>query len=163
MIHPSGVPVRPLQEADIPAVAAEALAAWRKAIAPLLPLAARGRVKPGTFEWLLRAEQHEVLVALLDDRPAGLVACRIGEDHITDLWVGPAFEGRGAGRALLSAMETRIRRRGFRAASIEVLAGNQRALQLYLHEGYEQRWRKVRDDRFLRTALDKIGLRKLLP
>ncbi|TDR31097.1 hypothetical protein DES43_1361 [Aquamicrobium defluvii] len=71
------------------------------------------------------------------------------DDTISDIWVAPELEGRGAGSALLAEME--------------VAADNGRALRLYLAKGYDPVWRKVRTDPILQVPLEKIGMQKPLP
>lgn len=84
------------------------------------------------------------------------------DDTISDIWVAPAFEGRGAGTALITALEAQIAERGRTQAQIQVAAANDRALRLYHNLGYRQLWRKVAFDPVLETDLEKIGLSKPL-
>ncbi|WP_323687964.1 GNAT family N-acetyltransferase [Rhizobium sp. AN69] len=52
---------------------------------------------------------------------------------MSDIWVAPEFEGRGAGSLLIRALERQIADRGFAEAFIDVTAANGRALGLYRH------------------------------
>ncbi|WP_323690136.1 GNAT family N-acetyltransferase [Rhizobium sp. AN95] len=47
---------------------------------------------------------------------------------MSDIWVAPEFEGRGAGSLLIRALERQIADRGFAEAFIDVTAANGRAL-----------------------------------
>jgi ribosomal protein S18 acetylase RimI-like enzyme len=56
--------------------------------------------------------------------------------HLEVLALAPAVEGRGLGRALLDAAETRARQQGARHMTLHVFAGNARARALYERAGY---------------------------
>lgn len=91
----------------------------------------------------------------------GLGARAADDDTISDVWVAPAFEGRGAGSVLIGALESEIAHRGYREAKIEA-AANTRALGLYRHLGYRDAWRATSSDTILQVELEKIGLTKRL-
>lgn len=149
------------QEADV--LAQIGLAAWRKGIKPLVPAhvsAATEQKNP--FLPFVREPGPRILVAEVDGEPAGLGAREHDDDVISDIWVAPAFERRGAGSALIKALEAQIAERGYGQAAIQVAARNERALQLYRHLGYRVLWRKVAFDPILQTELEKIGLSKAL-
>ncbi|MGK9199818.1 GNAT family N-acetyltransferase [Sinorhizobium meliloti] len=149
------------QEADF--LAQIGLEAWRKGIKPLVPAhVAAATEQNNPFLPFVRELGPRILVAEVDGEAAGLGA-REHDDHvISDIWVAPAFEGRGAGSALIKALEAQIAERGYRQASIQVAAQNERALQLYQRLGYRVLWRKVAFDPILQTELEKIGLSKAL-
>lgn len=88
--------------------------------------------------------------------------CEHADDTISDIWISPSFEGRGAGSALIKALEAEIAERGYSEAQMQVAALNERALGLYEHLGYLQIWRKTMFDPILETTLEKIGLSKKL-
>jgi ribosomal protein S18 acetylase RimI-like enzyme len=56
--------------------------------------------------------------------------------HVTGLAVDPAFEGRGAGRALVEALIELARERGGRRVTLRVFAPNERARRLYERLGF---------------------------
>ena len=101
-----------------------------------------------------------ILVATDGGKPAGLGACEHADDTISDIWVSPAFEGRGIGSALLAALEQEIAGRGHGQARIAVAAANERAFRLYRHRGYREIWRGTRHDPILATPLEKVELAK---
>ncbi|WP_342585791.1 GNAT family N-acetyltransferase [Sinorhizobium alkalisoli] len=103
-----------------------------------------------------------VVVAEIGGAAAGIGACECNDNTISDIWIAPAFEGRGAGSALIGALEAQIAGRGYAEAHIQVAVRNERALQLYRHLGYRETWRKVLFDPILETDLEKVGLSKLL-
>jgi ribosomal-protein-alanine N-acetyltransferase len=102
------------------------------------------------------------LVAEVQGRAAAIGACEDADDCISDIWVAPAFEGQGAGSALIRALEVQILSRGYTEARIQVAAANARALGLYRHLGYRQLWRRIVSDPVLGTQLEKIGLARRL-
>lgn len=157
------VTIRPAQAGETDVLAQIGLAAWRKGIEPLVTAQVAARIdQTNPFLPFLRELGARVLVAEIDGKPAGIGACEHADDTISDIWVAPAFEGRGAGSALIAALETQIADRGYRDARIHVAAANERALRLYQHLGYRVLWKKVAFDPILETDLEKIGLSKAL-
>lgn len=155
--------VRSARPHETDALAQIGLAAWQKGIAPLVSVNVAAAIEQtNPFLPFVRELGSRILVAETDGEPAGLGACEHGDDVISDIWVDPAFEGRGAGSALMKALESQIAHRGYRQARIQVAAQNARALQLYQHLGYQVRWRKVAFDPILRIDLEKVGLSKAL-
>ena len=76
-------------------------------------------------------------VAEIDDRPIGFSIANATEKTIFGIFVLPAFEGRGAGRALMQAAETWLQSKGI--AEIWLITGNDphlRAYGFYLHLGW---------------------------
>jgi ribosomal protein S18 acetylase RimI-like enzyme len=57
--------------------------------------------------------------------------------HLTGLGVDPAYEGIGAGRALVEALIELARERGGRRVTLRVFAANERAQRLYERLGFE--------------------------
>lgn len=85
-----------------------------------------------------------VLLALADDRPAGVAVCFFGLStfqarpllNIHDLAVLPEYRGKGIGRALLAAVEDRATKRGCCKITLEVQDDNIRARGLYESFGF---------------------------
>ena len=107
------------------------------------PLAAdvRERVVP-----MLRAHPTSlVLLAIVDETPAGIAVCFFGMStfralpllNIHDLAVLPRYQGQGVGPALLDAVEERARRAGCCKLTLEVLDDNERARGVYRRFGFE--------------------------
>jgi GNAT superfamily N-acetyltransferase len=67
---------------------------------------------------LLGVEAEGRLVALAGSRPVVTLA-RGRHLHVDDVVVDPLWRGRGVGRILLEALETRARRRGLRALHLD--------------------------------------------
>lgn len=155
--------IRPLSQPDIEPLSLIGLKAWQSGIKPLVPEHIHGRMlATNPFAPFLEKLGKEVLVAEVERNLIGFAACEHADNHISDLWVDPAFEGRGIGSALLHALEARILDKGYNRVTIQVAAGNARALGLYQHLGYRVDWRETRLDPILETRLEKIGLSKTL-
>jgi GNAT superfamily N-acetyltransferase len=93
----------------------------------------------------LRAQSHaRILLALDGDRPIGVAVCFLGFStfaarpllNLHDLAVLPEQRGRGAGRALLEAVESRARNEGCCKVTLEVRQDNERARALYARVGF---------------------------
>ncbi len=70
-------------------------------------------------------------VALIDDLVVGFVSFE--KDEITWLYVDPAYYRKGVGRSLLRFAIEKFENE----VVVEVLSGNQPAIQLYLNEGFQ--------------------------
>jgi ribosomal protein S18 acetylase RimI-like enzyme len=86
-----------------------------------------------------------VLVALLDDQVVGMVSLAEREHftgevdaYVGELAVGRAMEGRGAGRALMTAAERWAAARGLPRITLETGARNHRARHFYEDAGYQE-------------------------
>jgi GNAT superfamily N-acetyltransferase len=94
----------------------------------------------------VRANSREgfMLIAHCGDQPAGVVfaAAHLSAEHggtvgwLEELYVVPALRGRGVGSALLGEVMTRARQLGWRAVELEVVAGHERAVPLYVRHGF---------------------------
>jgi ribosomal protein S18 acetylase RimI-like enzyme len=113
-------------------------------------LAWRARQRIET-EWRARGEELFVLAARAEDRYVGyaLVRIRPGSDfaaswsaserlaELVILAVLPEWRGRGAGTALLDAVEARLRELGVEDMVISVVTTNEDAMRLYRRRGAE--------------------------
>ncbi len=85
-----------------------------------------------------------ILLAYDGPRPVGIATCFRGFStfaarpllNLHDLAVIPAYRGRGVGRLLLSAVETKARALGCVKVTLEVLEGNAAARRLYEAMGF---------------------------
>ena len=94
---------------------------------------------------LFRSSDETLLVAELDDVGAvGVAYAHVATDYFTGephghlgiLAVAEEGEGKGVGRALLTAVETWSAECGHRFLTLNVFAGNARARALYERAGY---------------------------
>jgi len=155
--------VRAARPEDIEALAEIGLAAWKEAIKPLVAADVAKRIENNNpFLPFLRDQGARVLVAELDGALVGLGASEHGDNNISDIWISPLHEGKGAGSALITALEQVISDRGFADVTIQVAAANKRALSLYRHLGYVEQWRREELDPILGVSFEKVGPRKTL-
>ncbi len=89
----------------------------------------------------------EPLIAGDRDWERAWIACATGavvgvglsqEDVVSDLWVHPTAQGRGAGTALLAALEREIADRGFATARLRCLEPNLRSRSFYVSRGWTE-------------------------
>ena len=123
----SEITVRPMTEADLPAV-----------------LAIEGRCFPdpwseGVFRSALGDELSLWLAAEKDGILAGYAGMQavLDEGYIDNVAVDPACRRQGVASALLTAMIEESKRRALRFLSLEVRAGNEGAIALYASFGFE--------------------------
>lgn len=85
-----------------------------------------------------------ILLLYNGQKPVGAV--RIGQEfykeeyytHIGSLSVVPEYQGKGLGRNLLRAAVLKGREIGMKKAVLSVDSDNEKAVQLYLHEGFQE-------------------------
>ncbi|HEX6682156.1 MAG TPA: GNAT family N-acetyltransferase [Candidatus Limnocylindrales bacterium] len=133
--------MRRARAADLDAVTATFLACWHESYANLLPPDVRGLYTLDTArEMWRRTPLESMLVAEMD---GVLGVTRFGADpdeptagHIFSLYVHPAGQGLGLGRALLDAATARLREAGYAEATLWVFAGNDAARRFYTKQGW---------------------------
>jgi ribosomal protein S18 acetylase RimI-like enzyme len=102
------------------------------------------RVRDAVVDGLKRHPTTEILLAFAGDEPVGMAVCFVGFStfrasrilNVHDLAVVPQHRGRGVGRQLLAAVETRARELGCCKLTLEVLESNERARGLYASFGF---------------------------
>jgi len=104
----------------------------------------------------------DVAVAELGGRVAGWGAREDQPDSISDIWVDPAFQGRGIGSALVRYFLERIGTEGLSIARIHTRATNAGATRLYQRCGFSVVWRGEEFDSGLGIPLEKLHLEKRL-
>ena len=107
-----------------------------------LSSAARERLIPG-----LRTHPTTLVFLAYDgDHPVGVAVCFLGFStfaarplvNLHDVSILPTHRGRGAGRALLAAVEAKARELGCCKLTLEVLDQNHRALRTYTAAGFQR-------------------------
>ncbi len=123
------VTIRPMEDADIPAVQA----LDRQAFALPWP--------PSAYAHELHHSPHSRLwVAEVEGQVVGFIVLWLilDEAHVATLAVHPDFRRRGIARRLLETLLTAAREAGARLATLEVRAGNLPAQALYRHYGFRE-------------------------
>ena len=121
---------------------------------------------PGTSAAQVRARLEEnreglrsMIVAVREGRAVGSVSIgggrflREGSMRLFSLDVGPAFQRKGVGTALINAVEDIAAGRGLNEVNLEVGIDNEEAIRLYRRLGYQRcgeivmdRWQRLQDD-----------------
>ncbi len=123
------VTIRPMEDADIPAVQA------------LDRLAFTTPWPPSAYAHELHHSPHSRLwVAEVEGRVVGFVVLWlvVDEAHVATLAVHPDFRRRGIARRLLETLLAAAREAGARLATLEVRAGNLPAQALYRRYGFQE-------------------------
>lgn len=134
--------VRPANPADIPTLFAIRTAV-RENHMTLDELAAAG-VTPETVADLVQSPEAGTWIALWDGAPAGFAMARTDPGDVFALFVLPAMEGRGIGRALLAQAEAWLAGRGLPSAWL--LTGGEpelRAAAFYEAQGWTAEGREA--------------------
>jgi GNAT superfamily N-acetyltransferase len=145
--------IRPALVLDAPAMASVHVDSWRAAYLGLVPAVVLNglSVATRTASWTRtladgEARGSRAWVAVLDGRIVGFVSAgptRDADDHrgqvgeIYAIYLAPTAWGRGLGGELLRVAEDDLSERGYRTATIWVLAGNTRARRFYAQCGYD--------------------------
>ncbi|MDP2119696.1 MAG: GNAT family N-acetyltransferase [Hoeflea sp.] len=153
--------IRPASSAEAQDLAKIGLAAWETAVKLWGEDAARLRenARNAYFDFCTRC-WPDILVAEWDGDLAGWGSCEKADDFITDLWVHPAFQGRGIGTALLDDLEAAIRQRGHAAARLDTHARNLGAIRLFKRQGYRVKTYFVTYSEPLDADIDKVEMIK---
>ena len=159
----SGIVVRAAGPGEGRALGAIGFAAWA---ASEFAVHDAGRVDRtalrADFDQLGVERPDTIIVAELDGQIAGWGAREDRNQHISDVWVAPEFQGRGIRTALLAKLEAEITALGHTTAELETLAGNTRAIGFYERHGYVVAWRGQKFSSSLGYAIDKVGMNKNL-
>ncbi|SMF51225.1 ribosomal-protein-alanine N-acetyltransferase [Xaviernesmea oryzae] len=104
----------------------------------------------------------EVHVAELDGIVVGWGARDRAPDYISDLWVDPAHQGRGIGKALIERLCERIRADGHENVRIDTQGRNTGGIRLYERCGFSITWRGIEHSKSMGIDLEKVHLEKPL-
>jgi len=140
--------IRRADPADALAVAQVHVRSWRAAYRGLLPdayldgLRSEDRAQKYDFATTNPAKPH-TLVAIEEQSIVGFATTAPAHDadlpgmgELNALYVDPAFWGRGAGAALITAARSRLVAQGFCRAYLWLLKGNARADRFYRIDGW---------------------------
>jgi len=144
------MPIRHATPDDAPAIARIHVTSWQAAYRGQLPdeLLDGLTTERREAHWREAASwpSHTLLVADDDAGVVGFVSCAATQDldgdpaatgEVRAIYVDPAAYGRGYGRSLMDRAVEELERRGFRNATLWVLASNDRARRFYEREGWE--------------------------
>ncbi|MBL0374818.1 GNAT family N-acetyltransferase [Rhizobium sp. KVB221] len=154
--------IRAAREDEADELAAIGIRAWESAVVGWINLD------------LLRANAQRAFVDFTRQRYLAIdVAERAGQvvawaarerldNHISDLWVEPNWQGQGLGYALLTRLETEIEAQAYETITIETHAQNIRAIEFLKRCGYAINWMTATWSPKLDREVDTVGLIKHL-
>ena len=146
MLQSTDIRLHRATEADAEGIAAVHVRSWQAAYRELLPQAYLDglRIPDRAASWRRElaalAEDRRPWVALLEEQVRGFVVAGPSRDddcgpetaEVYALYVDPDCWGVGVGRALMEHQVSFLRRRGYHAATLWVLADNRRAIDFYV-------------------------------
>lgn len=149
-------PIRPAREADL-ALLLRMLAEFHREEGYPLDEAAAARALDALVS---DPSLGRLWLVLADGAPVGYVAVAFGfsleylgrDAFIDDLFIRPAFRGRGLGSQVLAAVEPACRALGVRTLHLEVERRNLRAQALYRRHGFRDNDRQLLSKRLLPPA-----------
>ena len=125
--------LRPMREADLPAVMAVEVRAYPF---PWTPGIFRDCLRAGYPMWV--QEQGGLLVGY------AVLSIAADEAHLLNLCTAPGYEGRGLGQRMLQAMLRIARGQRAQRVFLEVRPSNPRAITLYERSGFNEIGRRPR-------------------
>ncbi len=153
-----------MNEADRDAVGFVGFAAWHAGgafDAAYLDSCVIERVR-SEFESFAKSPTGDVVVAEIDRDVVGWGACDAKPHHISDLWVNPAWQGKGIGKAQISHFLDSMRAEGLPLATIDTHANNRNAIGLYERCGFQIVWRGMEYSDIMKLELEKVKLEQKL-
>ena len=103
-----------------------------------------------------------ILVAECNGEIVGWTAREGEADYVSDLWVDPDHQGRGAGRALLEYVFSLMRSEGIKRARIATHARNAGAIRLYERCGFVLVWRGMERSEAMQMDVEKVRFERAL-
>jgi GNAT superfamily N-acetyltransferase len=139
--------LRRLLPSDADAFHAMALAAWLDAYTGLVPedvAADASRM----ISAAMASRFDRFVVAFDDGEPIGYYSLGDApedQNYLWHLYVDPRVQRRGTGTLLHDAALVEIRKRGWDHATLDFVAGNEKAARFYAHHGWVESGRTVSD------------------
>ena len=164
--------LRPILPDDLQAATHAGLAAWVSTIAASIDHfdpAELSRIERAFRDFLLShlsnlaSTQECLIIGDLGGQVVGFYNLDCSICDLTDLWIAPQWHGQGMGSAFMHhAKETGLAA-GHHRMTLEVLAGNDRAVAFYAKEGFEVIGRKVQYDPVLERRIEKLMMGPFFP
>lgn len=151
--------IRSAEPHDAGAIAAVHIRSWQQAYRDLIPgdylASLDATLDRRTEQWSTSIQNGEpqVFVAMEHERLVGWIALSASRDEgaepgvsgeVQALYVLEEYWGRGLGRLLWLRAREHLVSRGFRAATLWVLVGNERAIRFYQNSGFTPEYSSIR-------------------
>lgn len=116
----------------------------------------------GEFETFAKETDCAVVVADIDGTVVGWGACAGEPDYISDIWIDPAYQGRGIGRILVEHFLKQMRDASISVAKIATHAKNVNAIRAYERCGFKVVWQGSQWSESMKVELQKVRLELVL-
>jgi len=136
--------------------------AWEKAMAPVGETGSMADNARRAFLNFTNSGFLTISVIELNGATAGWAAREDLDEVISDLWIDPAYQGKGLGTALLAEIEAEIVHQGFVKASMQTHARNTETVSFFEKHGYAVHWLTTAYNPKLDRDVQSVGLSKQL-
>lgn len=154
--------IRGARADDAVELAAVGKRAWESAVAGWVDVALLRANAERAFADFTRRAYLTIDVAEQGGQITAWAARENLDNHITDLWVDPVWQGQGFGTRLLEKLETEIDAQGYDQVTIETHAQNAHAIGFLKRHGYSINWMTAAWSPQLDRDVDTVGLVKRL-
>jgi ribosomal-protein-alanine N-acetyltransferase len=154
--------IRSAKEDDADELAAIGIRAWESAVLGWISIdLLRGNTERAFVDFT-RQRYLTIDVTEKNGQLTGWAARENFDNHISDLWVDPIWQGQGFGLALLEKLEEEIRAQGYDTVTLETHAQNVKAINFLKSHGYSINWMTAIWSPKLDRDVDTIGMIKHL-
>jgi [ribosomal protein S18]-alanine N-acetyltransferase len=154
--------IRSAREDDAPVLAAVGMRAWESAVAGWVDTALMRVNAARAFADFTKRAFLTIDVAEQGGEVVGWAARENFDNHITDIWVDPAWQNQGIGRMLLQKLESEIEAQGYESVRLETHSQNAQAIDFLKRQGYAISWMTAVWSPQLDRDVDTVGLVKSL-
>lgn len=154
--------IRSAREEDAAELAAVGMRAWESAVAGWVDTALMRVNAERAFIDFTQRSYLTIDVAEQGGQVTAWAARENFDNHITDLWVDPIWQGQGIGQRLLQKLEAEIEAQGYEAVRIETHSQNAHAIDFLKRQGYAISWMTAVWSPQLDRDVDTVGLVKPL-
>lgn len=152
--------IRSAREDDADELAAIGIRAWESAVAGWLSIDLLRDNAHRAFIDFTRQRYLTIDLAEKGGQVTGWAARENFDNHVSDLWVDPIWQGQGYGTALLDKLEEEIRAQDYETVTLETHAQNVRAIDFLKSRGYAINWMTAIWSPKLDRDVDTIGMIK---
>lgn len=154
--------IRSAREDEAAEIAAVGMRAWASAVAGWVDADVMLANAERAFASFTRNNFLTIDIAEQGGQITAWAARENFDNHITDLWVDPAWQGQGIGGMLLAKQEEEIAAQGYDSIRIETHSQNAHAIDFLTRRGYAIRWMTAAWSPQLDRDVDTVGLVKSL-
>lgn len=154
--------IRSAREDDAAVLAAIGMRAWESAVAGWIDTALMRVNAERAFAAFTQRSYLTIDVAEQGGQVTAWAARENFDNHITDLWVDPIWQGQGFGRMLLEKLEAEIGAQDYGSVRIETHSQNTHAIEFLKRQGYAISWMTAAWSPQLDRDVDTVGLVKAL-